>query len=153
VYSANIWESDAYIFWFQRCYSSTLHTTEANQNAIFKKVILYKIMVFASRHYQTGIVVVSRHWWNTCLDHHHLVVQTLFLVISGCSVCLNMNYKGKHPDAVSHHLNPMQCVRQLHTVHVEKWMKHCPPPPQKKKYGLWRKLLWKGVCAKATCTE
>jgi hypothetical protein len=72
VHSAIIWESDVDIFLLQMCYSSTLNTTEANQNAIFKKVIiLYKIMVFAPRQFMgtycpTGSVVVSRHWWNTC---------------------------------------------------------------------------------------
>jgi hypothetical protein len=71
VHSAVIWESDANIFLLQRCYSSTLHTTKANQYAVFKNVIiLFKIMVFASRQFMgtycpTG-KVVSRHWWNTC---------------------------------------------------------------------------------------
>jgi hypothetical protein len=54
VRSTIIWESDADIFLLQRHYSSTLHTTEANQNAVFKKVIiLYKIMVFAARQFMT----------------------------------------------------------------------------------------------------
>jgi hypothetical protein len=51
VHSTVIWESDADFFLLQRRYS-TLHTTEANRNAIFKKVIiLYKIMVFAARQF------------------------------------------------------------------------------------------------------
>jgi hypothetical protein len=67
VHSTIIWESDADIFLLQRHYSSTLHTTEANQNAIFKKVvILYKIVVFAARQFITTYCptgsVVSRHW-------------------------------------------------------------------------------------------
>jgi hypothetical protein len=43
VHSAVIWESDADILLLHSCYSSTLHMTEANRNAIFKKVIFTRL--------------------------------------------------------------------------------------------------------------